>query len=137
MKRVMQTTSGQIWNEVQSVEEAFEIGKVTETAFGYFFRMDKSRPNEAQHLYFALGDNYEVIGCVPVSPPPYAHRAQPAHGSPLFVAHRNGNPFALHGGQISELAKLIGADVTEACYPYRGSGLDMSNEDEGDGPSPS
>jgi len=117
MRDVVLTSSGSMWREVESVEEGNRIGNITRTAFGWFFENEQRRGQA--NRYFALGESFRVIGCVPLSPPPY--KGSPAHGMPLFVTHHNGNPFPQYAREIGELNDAIGAEISPTHYPYRGS----------------
>lgn len=117
MKVVIQTSSGAQWREIETVAEAMEIGKVTQTAIGHFFRTELRLG--VINRYFALGDQSVVIGCVPLTPASDPRKARPANGLPLFVAHSNANPFPEYSREIADLAAAIGAEITANAYPYR------------------
>jgi len=129
MKDIVETSSGFMWREVESTEEALRIGTVTETAFGRYVELE--RKFGVKNRYFALGDDFSVIGCVPLPGKARGH-IRPANGLPLFVAHKNGDPFPTHEREISELAHAIGAEITSAHYPYHETdgGLSEQGQDE-------
>ena len=130
MKDILQTRSGATWREVLTVAEAMHIGLETHAAYGFFFEADQKLGPRNQ--YFALGENFAVIGCVPLSGPPYS--GSPAHGMPLFVAHANGNPFPQFAQEIVELAAVLGAEISPSHYPYRGDPDTHPNLPSPDGP---
>jgi hypothetical protein len=124
MKDIAQTSSGSMWREAASVEEAAHVGKVTQTAFGIYFK--KEREYGTASRYFALGDNFDGIGCVPLEPGRVPVPRWQAFQQPLFVAHMNNDPFPRFDRDISELAVAIGAEITAAHYPYRRPDVDLS-----------
>jgi len=131
MKDIVRTRSGAMWREVESIQEAKDIGNATRTAFGIFFEQEQSRG--LLNRYVALGEDFRVIGCVPLSGPPYS--GTPARGMPLFVSHHNGNPFPSHQEEIEELNRAVQAEILPTHYPYRGRS-DQSSEHADDDPAP-
>ena len=131
MKDIVRTRSGAMWREVESIQEAKDIGSATQTAFGIFFEQEQK--SGVLNRYFALGEDFRVIGCVPLSPPPY--RGSHARGMPLFVAHKNENPFPSHQREIEELSLAVGAEILPTHYPY-GRRVDQSSEYADDDPAP-
>lgn len=132
MKDIVRTSSGAVWREVETVEEAMAIGHTSKTAFGVYYEQERQRG--ARNRYIALGDDCRVIGCVPLTPPPYEGR--PAAGLPLFVAYMNGDPFPTYAQDIAELAQAIGAHITRDHYPYRRQAVEDSSDPEETIPPP-
>jgi hypothetical protein len=136
MKDIVQTSTSAVWREVETVEEAMRIGKITQTAFGIYFSHEQTAGVKNRH--FALGNDFSVIGCVPLEPRKYRINSAigPANGLPLFVGHKNGDPFPAYQCEIAELARALGAEITSAHYPYRRSDVDLSDDNQDDGPCP-
>jgi len=131
MKDIVLTSSGEMWREVESVDEALRVGQATKTAFGVYFKMERERG--VTNRYFALGDEFKVIGRVP----PDSGESEHSMGPPkIFVAHSNANPFPTYEREIAELARGIGTQITADHYPYRKSNVDRSEQRPEDSESP-
>lgn len=133
MKDIVQTSTGAMWREVESIEEGWQIGEVAQTGVGHYFAAEQRRG--AKNRYFALGDDFKVVGCTPMESAQFEGKVEPANGQPLFVAHRNEDPFPAYEHEIAELASAIGVQITAAHYPYR-TDIEPSPDDEDHGMSP-
>jgi len=134
MKDIVQTSTGAMWREVETIEEAFEIGEVAHTLVGYDFARDQER--SPKNRYFVLGDDFQVVGCTPLASAEFEGKAGAANGQPFFIAHRNEDPFPTHEREIAELASAIGIQITAAHYPYRRPDIAPSQDEGPNGMSP-